>query len=219
MPDFAEKLAYERARMARLLRPEAAESIDREIAALRSSDALGNIRQVGERAPSFDLIDVVGRQAHSEELLRQGPLVVSFFRGTWCPYCMLELFEFSRCYATIRGLGADFVAITPQSAETSEMFYSEHPMAFRVLTDTGGHTADAFGVSYTVASYMHSVYRSAFGLNLPFIHKDHRWRLPIPSRFVIDRNGTIVYARNDPDFRNALEPTEILTVLEGLRAS
>jgi peroxiredoxin len=171
--------------------------------------------KAGERAPDFGLPDVHGRFVGLYELLQSGPVVVSFYRGGWCPYCNLELRALQKVLPEIHGLGAELVAISPQTPDESLSTTEKDELTFRVLSDVGSVTATAYGIAFQLAEELRDLYARS-GHALPQKNGDDSWILPIPATYVIARDGTVALAFVDVDYRNRLEPAEILAVLRAL---
>ena len=174
--------------------------------------------QAGHMAPEFRLTDSGGNVVASRALLANGPLVVSFYRGNWCPYCNIELQALEAVADEIRVRGATLVAISPQSAPGSRNSERENNLSYSILTDQGGELAEEFGLRWTVHDYAIEHYQ-AFDIELPVIHDDGQWNLPIPARYVIDQNGSIVYAEVNPDYTQRPEPSHLFPILDHLMRS
>ena len=174
------------------------------------------ILQVGAMAPGFALKDSNGRMLRSADLLAIGPLVVKFFRGRWCPYCMTELERWRDLYERLRGRGALMVAISPQTERQSDFMVGHHGLPFPVLSDPGNKIAEQFGLVYPVPDYHRAYYRSIM-VNIPFVNGDESWRLPLPATYVIARDGRVVFAEAHADYRVRPEPEEALGVLRTTR--
>jgi peroxiredoxin len=170
----------------------------------------------GEKFPQFALPNVVGDAINSEDYLAQGPLVVSFFRGAWCPYCNLELRAYQALLADIRELGANFVAISPQLPEDSLTMVAKANLTFEVLSDTGNSLAEHLGLVFELPSKVVDLYRS-MGYDLERINGNVRWTLPAPATFVIDTDNTLVLSHCDADYTQRREPAEVLDSLIALR--
>ncbi|TAM59538.1 AhpC/TSA family protein [bacterium] len=170
----------------------------------------------GSRIPHFSLPDHAGRIVSSIDLLQQGPLVITFFRGTWCPYCNAEMAALNDAYDSIRATGAELVAISPQSAQSAGDYRSEHPLKFSVLIDTNARVAESFGLAYILPDYLQAFYRHAFRTDLTAINDGKTWRLPVPGRFIADRDGTIVDVEANADYRFRPEPEAIVPILKRL---
>jgi peroxiredoxin len=197
--------------------PEIREAMARADMELAVSGTAQHASKAGERAPDFRLPDVRGGHVRLRDLLANGPVVLSFYRGGWCPYCNLELRAFQKALPEIHGLGAQLVAMSPQTPDESLSTAVKNELAFAVLSDVGSATAKAFGIAFDLAEELRPIY-ARFGHALPDKNGDESWRLPIPATYVIDRDGTIALAFVDVDYRNRLEPAEILSVLRGLKS-
>jgi peroxiredoxin len=175
-------------------------------------------RKAGDVAPEFTLNDYDGKPVSSSELLAKGPLVVSFYRGVWCPYCNLELQALQAALAEIAARGASLVAISPQTAANSRKSQRDNKLSFPILSDTKGEVANAFGIRFALQEYLIEVYRS-FKNDLPAFNNDPSWVLPMPARYVIGTDGIIAYAEVNPDYTQRPDPSELLPVLDRLRGS
>lgn len=184
------------------------ETMHRATAELRDSGLADNALKVGDRAPEFILNDAEGNVVSSAELLKNGPLVVSFYRGVWCPYCNLDLQALEAELPQIKALNASLVAISPQVASNSRKSMRQNKLNFPVLNDPNNGTAAAFGVRYELPDYLIDLYKSLQN-DLPSFNGDDSWSLPLPGRFVIDTNSVIIYAEVDPDYTIRPE-TELL---------
>jgi peroxiredoxin len=185
---------------------------ERAIAELFASRIEDRILAVGAKAPAFVLRDSRGRTVRSDDLLSLGPLVVKFFRGRWCPYCMTELETWRDLYGKLRELGALVVAIGPQTERQSDFMAGHHGLPFPVLFDTGNKVAEQFGLAYTIPEYHRAYYRSIL-VNIPFVNGDESWRLPLPATYVIGRDGTVVFAQAHADSRVRPEPEEAIAAV------
>ena len=167
------------------------------------------ILPVGAIAPEFALKDATGRLVRSADLLALGPLVIKFFRGRWCPYCVTELETWRDLYGTLREREALMVAISPQTERQNDFMAGQHGLPFPVLSDPGNVAAEKFGLVYTVPEYHRDYYLSIL-VNIPFINGEQSWRLPIPATYVLDRDRRILFAEAHADFRVRPEPEEAL---------
>jgi peroxiredoxin len=187
---------------------------ERAIEELFASGIEERILPVGSLAPEFELNDSRGRLVRSTDMLALGPLVIKFFRGRWCPYCVTELETWRDLYGKLREHEALMVAIGPQTERQNDFMVSQHRLPFAVLSDTGCALAEKFGVAYTVPEYLREYYLSIL-INIPFVNGDASWRLPLPATFVIGRDGRVLFAEAHADFRVRPEPEEVLGVLFG----
>jgi peroxiredoxin len=219
MAKLADRLAALRARYGSMLKPDIAAQMERQIEELRTDGTVDKILKPGQKSPSFLLSDQFGRQVSSTELLAKGPLVVSFFRGTWCPYCNEEIQALADAYPEFREAGAELVVITPQSVENAKPYRDEHPVPFHVLLDEDMSISDAFGLTYTMPEYLSTLYRDIFRNDLSIINASGTWQLPIPARFVINPHGTISDVETDPDYRFRPDPSDTLAALKKMLVS
>jgi peroxiredoxin len=171
--------------------------------------------KAGDTAPDFRLPDARGGYVRLKDLLATGLVVLSFYRGGWCPYCNLELRALQKALPDITRLGAKLVAVSPQTPDESLSTAEKNELAFSVLSDVGSATAKSFGIAYDLAEELRLIY-ARFGHALPEKNGDESWVSPIPAIYVIDRNCTIALAFVDVDYRNRLEPAEILSALQSL---
>ena len=180
---------------------------ERAIEELFASGIENQILPVGSPAPEFALKDSNGRIVRSADLLALGPLVIKFFRGRWCPYCITELEAWRDLYASLRDRGGLLVAVGPQIERQSDFMVGQHMLPFPVLCDPGCTVAAQFGLVYSVPPYLRDYYRSIL-VNIPFVNGDNSWRLPLPATFVIGQEGRVAYAEAHADFRVRPEPEE-----------
>jgi peroxiredoxin len=182
---------------------------ERAVAELFSSGIEEKILPVGATAPEFALNDASGRLVRSADLLALGPLVIKFFRGRWCPYCVTELEAWRELHPRLREAGALLVAISPQTTRQSDFMVGQHGLPFPVLSDPGCALAETFGLAYTIPDYHRDYYRSVL-VNIPFINGDNSWRLILPATYVLAPDRRVVYVEAHADFRVRPEPEEAL---------
>jgi peroxiredoxin len=168
---------------------------------------------IGMKAPAFEILDHNGKRVSSADLLGKGRLVVCFIRGRWCPFCVGQM-EAMNCVAPqIVAAGASLVAISPQTEKQAFFMRDQHKLGFPLLVDARNEVAGQFGLVYRVPEEQQKLYRSTF-VNLPFVNGDESWELPIPATYVVDRDGTILFASANEDYTARPEPTEVLSFLE-----
>jgi peroxiredoxin len=167
---------------------------------------------VGTASPQFELKDSAGRLVRSRDLLAVGPLVIKFFRGRWCSYCITELEAWRDLYGQLRERGALLVAISPETQRQSDFAVQQHGLPFPLLYDPGAKLAEQFGLVYTVPEY-HQRYLKSVLVNLPFVNGESSWRLPLPATYVVAQNGSIVFAEAHADFRVRPEPQDVFAAL------
>jgi peroxiredoxin len=201
-----------------LVQPERLAISEQATAELLASGIEDRVLKVGAQAPEFSLPDALtGKPVRSSDLLALGPLVLSFFRGRWCPYCVTELETWRDLHAEIRRRGAFFVAISPQTKRQNDFTLQQHNLPFPILSDAGANIAERFGIAYTVPP-QHRRYYQGILINIPFVNSggtytnasEASWRLPLPAVFVIDRSGLVTFAEAHADFRVRPEPAGVM---------
>jgi peroxiredoxin len=174
--------------------------------------------KAGDQAPSFTLKDPDGGSVSSATLLRRGPLVVSFYRGVWCPYCNLELQALEEARADIEARGASLVAVSMQNAVNSRKSARENKLGFPILIDADGVVAAEFGLRYSLSPAMIEL-NKMLGTDLEAINGESSWSLPMPGRYVIGHDGVIAYAEVNPDYTHRPDPSDLFPVLDQLARS
>jgi peroxiredoxin len=195
--------------------PEIRDAMVRADMELATSGIAQRALKAGDRVPDFGVPDTHGGYVRLYRLRATGPVVLSFYRGGWCPYCSLELRALQQALPEITRLGATLVAVSPLTPEESLSTAEKNALAFPVLSDAGSAAAKSFGIAYDLAEELRPIY-ARFGHALPDKNGDQSWVLPIPATYVISTDGVIALAYVDVDYRNRLEPAEILTALQSL---
>ena len=224
MPSLQDKLDAITARTRDLVQADRLAVSERATEELFATGIEDRLLKVGDLAPSFHLPDAAtGKLIASADLLALGPLVLNFFRGRWCPYCVTELETWRDTLPQIRQTGALLVAISPQTERQNNFAVEQHHLSFPLLTDRNADLAAQFGITYTVPLGARAYYRSIL-VNIPFANSgesydkapDSAWRLPLPATFILRPDSTIAFAEAHADFRVRPDPTEILDVLHRL---
>lgn len=194
------------------------EPMHRATAELVASHAADRALKAGDRAPQFSLPDADGKLHSSEELLANGPLVLTFYRGVWCPYCNMDLQALQETLPQLEALGAQLVAVSPQTAANTRRSVRENKIGFPILSDLGNEVAELFGLRFTLPDYLQDLYKNVFKNDLAVNNGEPSWTLPMPARYVIGQDGVIAYAEVNPDYSERPDPEELLPVLQQLQA-
>jgi peroxiredoxin len=184
----------------------------RAVAGLKQQRLAANILPVGSKAPEFRLQDHDGKDVLSSDLLAKGRLVLCFIRGHWCPFCVGQMEAMNLVLPEIEQAGATFAAISPQTVRQSFFMRDQRKLRFLLLSDAGNKVARQFGLTYRVPDEQRAVYQRAF-VNLPFVNGDDSWELPIPAVYVIDRDGSVLYAFAKEDYTERPEPEDVVRFL------
>lgn len=210
------KADFEGGKLSFVPSPEVLDLMHRGTAELIASGQALRARKAGDKAPEFSLDDPDGHAVSSQALLAQGPLVISFYRGVWCPYCNLELQALQAALPEIEARGARLVAISPQTPANSRKSQRDNGLSFPILSDEKSQVAAAYGLRFSLPDYLVELYQG-FSANLPAFNDDPAWVLPMPARFVLGTDGIIAYAEVNPDYTQRPDPAELFPVLDRLR--
>ena len=194
---------------------EVAQTIARANAQIEQSGEASGLA-VGDMAPEFTLLGADGRQVRLSERLAEGLVIVSFYRGAWCPFCNLELRALASVLPKISELGASLIAISPQAPEESAGLVGQHQLTFDVLSDLDGAVARAWKLRFTLSDELKALYQNVFALDLTKANADGSWTLPVPGTFVLDRHGVIRARYVSSDYTTRMEPDEIISTLTAL---
>jgi peroxiredoxin len=187
--------------------------MQRHIDQLRSGAIARTMLKVGDRAPAIVLENAKGASVDVGTLLKKGPVIVTFYRGGWCPYCNLELKAYQEILPEIVAAGASLVAISPEKPDDAISTAEKNALAFEVLSDVGQKVGRAFGLVYGFTDELKSAYHE-FNLDIPARNgAPGEWALPVSATYVIDRDGSIIYAYTDVDYRDRADPRDVLEVL------
>ncbi|WP_373521876.1 peroxiredoxin-like family protein [Aquiflexum sp.] len=212
-PSYKEGLEQLTGQLSGMLPEESLKIFDHDARQLQEKHNSPLVIQVGDKAPSFTLPNATGRLVSSEELLKKGKLVIVFYRGTWCPYCNLQLSTYQSALDQIKTTGANLIAISPQTPDQSLSMKEKNQLAFEVLSDAGN----------TVSRKFTSIFRNAdsavdalgqLGIDFHSYYEDKSGEIAVPAVFVIDSDSEVLLARTEGgDYRNRVEPKEILEAL------
>jgi peroxiredoxin len=169
----------------------------------------------GEAIPAFILPDAEGRLVASDELLAQGALVVNFFRGNWCPYCLKTLQALESALPEIEAAGGQLVALTPDTGRHLGDTKRQQGLSYEILSDVDGAVGLQFGVLFRAPAAYRAVL-AGYGVDLAERHGNEGGFIPLPATFVVDRGGIVRYAFVDIDFTHRAEPAEIVAALANL---
>jgi peroxiredoxin len=198
--------------------PDILDTMHRGTAELIASGQALNSKKAGDKAPEFTLKDSDGNPISSASLLAKGPVVVSFYRGVWCPYCNMDLQALQAALPEIEARGASLIAISPQTAPNSRKSQRDNMLTFPILSDDRSQVAAAYGLRFSLPDYLVELYKG-FKNDLPTFNDDPAWVLPMPARYVIGSDGIIAYAEVNPDYTQRPDPSELLPVLDRLRVA
>jgi peroxiredoxin len=210
---FAEQRDQVSAAMAENAPAELLEGFGRIRADQGAVDYAARAPKVGDKAPEFTLNDPLGRAVSLAGELAQGPVVLIFYRGEWCPYCNVLLRTYGLRAADFTRRGARLVAVSPQTPDNSLTMAEKHNLEFPVLSDAGGDVIGTYGLKYDVTA--HDLYKAG-GADLATFNGEGNWILPAPAVFVLDREGIVRFVSVNGDYTQRAEPDEVLAALDSL---
>lgn len=184
---------------------------------VRSSDALQHALRVGDSAPAFTLPDAFDQEISLGPLLAKGPVVISFYRGAWCPFCNLELRALQQALPELRALGATLIAISPEKPEGGITLTEKNDLTFPVLSDFHNKVARQFGIVFQIGDDLKELSLNVFKNDLAIRNGDDSYELPVPATFVLDAGGVIRFAHVQVDYMTGrAEPEEIVVALKAI---
>ena len=199
--------------------PERQAIMERHIAHLKETGLGRTAKQVGEPAPAIVLPDAHGKPFDVAQLLAKGPVIVTFYRGGWCPYCNLELKAYQDVMPRIIAAGASLVAISPEKPDESLSTTEKNALTFPVLSDVGQSVGKAFGLVYVFTDELRATY-DGFKLDIPSNNgAPDEWSLPLSATYVMGSGGLILFADTGVDYRRRTDPLDVLRVLERREAA
>jgi peroxiredoxin len=200
----------------RRIRPDFARVYDELIARLGVLDRGEVGPRVGERLPEFNLPDENGALVSLSSLLKSGPVVVSFNRGHWCPYCKLELRALAAAHAEIRKLGAHIISIMPDNAQYTSRYARKNELPFPILSDIDLGYSLSLGLIFWVGAEIRQMYQDA-GVELEKYQGNQGHFLPMAAKFIVGQDGLVKARQVNIEFRERMEPEAIVAVLKELR--
>ncbi|MEM6331064.1 MAG: peroxiredoxin-like family protein [Planctomycetota bacterium] len=196
--------------------PEAMrEAFAQGIEQVEATGILEKALNVGDKAVDATLLDAEGGKVKLSSLWAEGPLVISFYRGGWCPYCNLQLRAMERSLAELEGAGARLVAVTPELPEKAKKTAEGNKLSLTVLTDKGNTLAGKMGVAFRLPDAILPIYKQRIDLNA--YNGDDSYTLPLAATYVIDTAGVIRYAFLDADYKKRAEPADVVAAVKRLQ--
>ncbi|WFB34538.1 peroxiredoxin-like family protein [Kiritimatiellota bacterium B12222] len=185
------------------------------IESVEKEGVVKHAKQVGEQAPNFTLKNATGEDVQLEKLLKNGPVILTWYRGGWCPYCNLTLNALQKELPSFEAEGATLIALTPELPDNSMSTAEKAELEFVVLSDLNNKVAHDYGIVFELPPDLATIYENKFSLSTT--NGTHSNELPLAATYVIKPDGTITYAFLDADYRNRAEPEEILNALKEIQ--
>lgn len=167
----------------------------------------------GQKAPDFVLPDASGRPVRLSALLQKGPVILTFYRGAWCPFCNIQLKSYQAHLAEIRAKGAELVAVSPQTPEYTLSTTEKASLTFPVLSDMGNKVARSYGLVFKISDEVVPIYRD-FGIDIEKQNGDASHELPMPGTYLIGRDGTVLLSQVEADYKKRMPIETLLGALK-----
>jgi len=210
---YQEKLKELRVNLGTMLPEEALTVFDKDAENLQSNHQSILKLKVGEKAPDFSLSNATGKTVKLSELLEKGKVVLTFYRGSWCPYCNLQLAHYQTSLTEIQSLGAQLVAVSPQTPDESLNVKEKNELSFEVLSDNGNIVARKYTTVFKNGDAPVNT-MTELGFDFDAHYSDDSRELPVPAVFIIEKDGTVSFSKSvGGDYRNRVEVSEIISAL------
>jgi peroxiredoxin len=209
---LAEQTTQARDEFIASLPPDQQQTLGAAFEKLMASDVGDNAINVGDEAPDFELPGVLGGVVQLSTQIKQGPVVLNFYRGGWCPFCNLEFRALQQRLPEIKALGATLIGISPETPDASLSTIEKHHLEFEVLSDVGNLIAARYGLLMQVYEELRPLYLQ-WGLDIPAVNGDDRWEMPVPATYVIDSEGKVRSGYVNKDYTQRMEPEDIVAAL------
>ncbi|MEM8953058.1 MAG: peroxiredoxin-like family protein [Verrucomicrobiota bacterium] len=213
---LAEQLAARQKEFAASTPDNVKEAFAAGIQAVDESGIIDNAINVGDKAPSFTLPNATGKEVSLASLLEQGPVVLTWYRGSWCPYCNIQLIALQNALPEIKAEGAQLVALTPELPDKSLTTKEKDNLEYEILTDVGMKVADEYHIVFKLTPEVTEMYKGFFDLK-EYNGADAPYdELPLAATYIIQPDGTVSWAYLNADYRQRAEPADIVAALKAV---
>lgn len=212
MNTLAKQIEHLNQELSSQLPQEILETFGKSIEDLKTRKIEENSIQIGNQMPEFSLPNALGKIINSEDILKDGKMILVFYRGSWCPYCNLELKFLQDHLSRIKNKGAALVAVSPQSPDHSLSMAEKNNIEFEVLTDADNNLAKKLGITFQLQDFVIPYYKS-LGINLFDFNKNNDNVLPVPAVFIVDENRMVTYKFLDVNYMNRVDMEELIQAL------
>jgi peroxiredoxin len=199
--------------------PGQGEGIAAAVGEIAATGILERAVNDGDQAPDFTLPDALGNAVNLNEELADGPVILTWYRGSWCPYCNLQLRDYQQALGEIRAAGAQLIAVSPELPDSTLSWQEKNELEFIVLSDVGNEVARQYGIVFRIPESIAANYRPGGYLDLAKVNGDDSMELPLAATYVIGTDGSVEYAFVDADWRKRADTAELVGVVERLAAN
>jgi peroxiredoxin len=179
---------------------------------LIASDMISKAYKTGDTLPEITLGNAVGKQVSIQEILKEHKVIIAFYRGSWCPYCNIQLRALQQAIPEFEAKGAKLVVIGPEAPDNSLTTKEKHELTFEVLSDIDNKVARSLNLVYQLPSDLQELYKK-FGIDLDTNQGNNDQELPIAATYIVEQNGTISYHFLEEDYKLRADPKDILAAL------
>ncbi|SDJ60012.1 peroxiredoxin-like family protein [Chryseobacterium jejuense] len=212
MNTLAKQIEYLNQELSSQLPQEILYAFGKSIEDLKTKRMEENSIQIGNQMPEFSLPNALGKIINSEDIIKNGKIILAFYRGSWCPYCNLELKSLQDNLSRIKNKGATLIAVSPQSPDHSLSMTEKNNLEFEVLTDIDNNFAKKLGIDFQLQDFVLPYY-NGLGIHLSDFNKNEDNTLPVPAVFVVDENRVVTYKFLDVNYMNRLDVEELIQSL------
>lgn len=213
IPSYKEALKELKGNMAKMLPADALDTFSADAEALQKEHTSVLKLHAGDKAPDFTLSNAKNESVNLYSVLKTDRVVLTFYRGAWCPYCNLSLNQLQSILPEIKQAGARLIAISPQTPDASLSLQEKNNLQFEVLSDNGNLIAKSYTTVHPNPEKTLGK-MSELGLDYDSFNADEDSELPVPATFIIERNATVSFAKSEgADYRNRVEASEIINEL------
>jgi peroxiredoxin len=206
------------ARFKEMAPPDRIAAAEGAIAEIAASGILEKAVKKGDKAPDFTLPNAIGESVNLYAALENGPVILTWYRGSWCPYCNIQLHSYQESLGTIADAGAQLMAVSPELPDSALTWKEKEELEFAVLSDLGNEVAREYGVVYRIPDAISAGYVAGGRNDLTEYNGDDSLELPLAVTYVIDSDGTVVYSFVDADYRKRAETSEVVEAVTQLAA-
>ncbi|MGJ8677090.1 MAG: peroxiredoxin-like family protein [Akkermansiaceae bacterium] len=215
---LAEQIESKTAEGSGKLSPEVKKAFAEGIESVKAEKIVEGAKKVGDMAPDFTLMNAIGNEVNLREELKKGPVVVTWYRGGWCPYCNLALAAMQKELPAIKAAGANLIAISPELPDKVLSTTEKNELEFQVLTDTNNQVADTYGLLFKLTPEVEEIYGKFFDLKEYNGKEAGTDTLPLAATYIIGESGLIEWAFTHHDYHMRAEPADIVKFLEVRKA-
>jgi peroxiredoxin len=211
---LTEQLDARKAKFVEMATPERIAAAENAISEVADSGILEKAINLGDKAPNFTLPDALGNSVSLYDELTKGPVILTWYRGSWCPYCNIQLHDYQASLGDIKAAGAQLVAVSPELSDSALSWKEKNELEFIVLSDVGNEVAREYGIVYRIPDAISAGYVAGGRTDLTQYNGDDSLELPLAVTYVIGTDGSVEYAFVDADYRKRAETSDVVEFIK-----